>query len=118
MNIYSPNPNDEFFIDLKNKISSIDISDSNPKIASGWNWTGKNHSEETKLLLSKLNSGKNNPMFGKKLTEEQRKKISLSQLGRPLSEKHKQAISLSKIGIPRSEETKRKISEARRKTKQ
>jgi len=81
-------------------------------------WQGKTHTESTKKLLSLLNSGENNPMFGKKLTEEQRNKISKNQTGKPLSQQHKLAISKSKVGIPRSEETKRKISEARKKSKQ
>lgn len=81
-------------------------------------WKGKNHTDSTKKLLSSLNSGENNPMFGKKLTTEQKLKISQKQIGRPLSKEHKLAISKSKTGIPRSEETKRKISEARKKSKQ
>jgi hypothetical protein len=79
-------------------------------------WKNKTHTEETKKLLSLLNTGQNNPMFNKKLTEEQRLKISIKQTGRPLSNSHKLSISKSKTGIPRSEETKRKISESRRKS--
>jgi hypothetical protein len=79
-------------------------------------WQGKTHTEETKKILSLLNKGENNPMFNKKLTEEQKLKISTKQIGRPLSDSHKLSISKSKTGIPRSEETKRKISESRRKS--
>jgi hypothetical protein len=99
MNIYSPQPDDEFFLELKNFKCKLDLSDS-------------------KFNFS-CNVGKKNPMYGRRfnLTTEQKNKISQKQTGRPLSDSHKQSISKAKTGIPRSEETKRKISEGRRKSK-
>lgn len=52
---------------------------SRPKAESNY---GHKHSEETKKLLSKLNSGENNAMYGKKLSEEQKQKISRKLKGR------------------------------------
>ena len=113
MNIYSVTENDEVLFDLRNwsKITPVKVE----RISRGNNfWHGKNHTEETKKLLSDLNIGEKNPMFGKKLTVEQGKKISDKQLGKTLSKSHKLSISIAKIGKPRSEETKRKISESRK----
>lgn len=96
MYIYTP-PKDEFWQELKNcKLNSLDLVGSSPT-----------HS---------CNIGEKNPMYGRRfnLTEEQRKKVSLSQIGRPLSEQHKLSISKTKTGIPRSEEVKRKISQSKK----
>lgn len=98
---------------------------------------GENYftSEETRKKRSESLKGENNPMFGKKLSEEHKKKISDSQKGRVFSEEHKQKISVSSkgkkysevtlekmrssklgeknywFGITHSEETKKKISD-------
>jgi hypothetical protein len=120
MNIYSFTPADELFSNFiewskNNKFIKKELDDG---FSVGCNfWQGKKHTEETKKLLSQINQGENNPMFGKKLTTEQRLKITQKQAGRGLSDSHKQSISKSKTGIPRSEETKRKISEGRKKSK-
>lgn len=113
MNMYSITENDEILFDLrnfsKNPPSNIE------QISRGTNfWQGKTHTDETKKILKELNTGENNPMFGKKLTTEQKRRITDKQLGKPLSKSHKLSISVSKIGKPRSEETKRKISESRK----
>ena len=63
---------------------------------------GKKHSEESKKKISDNHhdvSGKNNPMFGKKHSEESKKKISVNKIGQGKN-------------IPKSAETKRKISES------
>lgn len=69
---------------------------------------GKTHSQETKDLIGAKNkmyasqrdiSGENNPMWGRKLTEEERKKCGDAMLGK----KH-------------SDETKKKMSEAAKKS--
>lgn len=57
--------------------------------------------EERKRWLSERFSGKNNPMYGKKASEETRKKMSIT---------HK--------GSHRNEETKRKMRESRRKVEE
>lgn len=73
--------------------------------------------------------GEKSPSFGRKRTEESRKKMSLAQKGKPKTEEHKAKIGeihkgktisneqrekLSKAlkGVPKSEDHKRKISEA------
>lgn len=40
---------------------------------------GRKHTPEFLRFLSKLNSGKNNPMYGKKLSKEARKKMSIAK---------------------------------------
>ena len=62
---------------------------------------GRKHSEETKLKISNLISGKNHPMFGKHHTDETKKRLSENNSGSksPL------------FGIPRSEDIKRSIGE-------
>jgi group I intron endonuclease len=60
------------------------------------------NNEKTKLKNSISNSGINNGMYGRKHSEEAKKKISKAitkvQTGRPLSSRHKKALSESKKG--------------------
>lgn len=55
-------------------------------------------SEEHKRKISESKKGKNHPMFGKKLSEEWKRKIGESGKGRKLSEETKKKMSLSAIG--------------------
>lgn len=64
------------------------------------NW-GRKHSEETKKKMSMVKSGKNHPLWGKKVSEETKRKMSLSQIGKKGHMWGKKLL----------EETKRKISE-------
>jgi hypothetical protein len=88
------------------------------------------HGKLTKVKLSKLNTGKNNPMFGRKHSEETRKKMSdagkLAYMeGRnkgwqkaneqPRSAEWSNNIAHGKRGRKLSEEHKRKIGEASKK---
>lgn len=104
------------------------------RFVSGHNAKFRIISKETKLKLSMNMMGKNNPMFGKHHSDEQREKIRLSMLGKntgertkevkeklrianlgkKLSEKTKQKIRLSSIGRPHivSDEYKAKISKS------
>ena len=84
--------------------------------------------EYARILLSEVlkesMKGKGNPMYGKKLSEETKRKIGIKSKGRNHTEESKEKMSLSKIGdknpmygkpgyfagLTRSEETKRKIS--------
>ena len=85
--------------------------------------------EETKRKISEAHKGKNNPFYGKKHSEESKRKMSLSRKGkskskeenRKNSESHKgkhqseearRKNSLFQKGRHHSEETKKKISEA------
>jgi group I intron endonuclease len=66
-------------------------------------------SQETKNLLSELNSGKNNPMYGKKHTNEVKDKISKFNTGVIFSDKTKINMSLAaKNRPPISDETRNK----------
>jgi group I intron endonuclease len=96
---------------------------------------GITRTEEEKRNISTAKKGKgmgeDNPFYGKKHSEETRKKMSLSHSGavvseetkRKMSESHKghvwteeskSKVSRTKKGIPKSEETRRKMSEAKK----
>ena len=68
---------------------------------------GKKHTEEMKRKMSEINKGK-------KLSEETRKKMSEFQKGRKPSEETRRRMSKGHIGIRHSEEAKRKMSMARK----
>jgi group I intron endonuclease len=91
------------------------------------------HSKETCKKISEGKMGSKNPMYGKKLSEERKKKIgeaakifmmgrhpsiesrlkmSKSQTGKILSEETKRKIGIASKGRIKSEETRRKLSEA------
>lgn len=79
---------------------------------------GKLH-EETKRRISEAVSGENHPLFGKKISEETRAKMSAAgkiasahKVGVPLTDDIKQKISNTLTGKKLNEETKRKISKA------
>lgn len=89
-------------------------------IENGGNSTGK-ISEEQKRKLSKINSGINNPNYGKSRTEEVKRKISESNkgdkcywYGKQMSEETKRKMSESHNGIIRTEEHKKNISESKK----
>ena len=78
-------------------------------VAEGYNLTfggkgssGYKHTKETIEHLKQINLGANNPMYGKSLSDEQRKKYSLSHKGigkgKRLSESTKEKIRKSKLG--------------------
>lgn len=58
------------------------------------------YSEESRKKMSEWQKGNNNPMFGKKHTNETRKKISEAGKGRKRSEETKSKISKAKKGKP------------------
>ena len=66
---------------------------------------GKKHTEETKRKMSEA-------LLGKPLSEETKKKLSEAHNGKKLSEETKKKIGEANIGKTLSEETKQKISEA------
>lgn len=80
---------------------------------SGWNCT-----EETKRKISKtrkaraLSQGENNPMFGRKHTEEAKQEMCKVRKGVKLSNVHKQKISYTLKGRIFSPEHRKKLSEA------
>lgn len=56
---------------------------------------GKHHTEEAKRKMRKNHynqEGKNNPMYGKKLSEEHRRKFCFSRKGKKNSEEHQRKI--------------------------
>lgn len=56
--------------------------------------------------------GIKNPMYGKHLSEEHKKKLSEAHLGKELSEAIRKRMNKDKIGKPRSEEVRNQISES------
>ena len=64
---------------------------------------------ESKIRLKKQNGGKNNPMYGKKRTEEFKRLISRIQKGKILSDSTKEKLRNSKLGISLASEVKNKM---------
>jgi group I intron endonuclease len=76
---------------------------------------GGKHTDETKKKISESKKGEKNPNWGKKLSEEHRRKLLESNLGKKHSDETKAKISKTKTGTKgkkHSDETKRKISES------
>jgi phosphatidate phosphatase PAH1 len=75
---------------------------------------GRKHSEESKRKNSESTNviGENNPMFGRKHSEESKRKNSESQKGKKYSNETKRKMSESQRGRKHSNETKRKMSES------
>jgi len=62
--------------------------------------------------IESYKTGEDNFLYGKKLTEETKRKISKSSLGKKLTEETKRKLSEAQLGRKHTEETKRKMSEA------
>lgn len=75
---------------------------------------GRHHTNEMKMHMKKMLSGKNNPNYGKKFSFETRYKISQARRGKPSSMKGKKCSNISKaiLGHSVSAETRAKISKA------
>jgi group I intron endonuclease len=56
-------------------------------------FSGRTHSDETKIIMSDTKKGTNNPMFGQKISEETRKKLSDANKGKTFSDETKKIIS-------------------------
>ena len=72
-------------------------------------------SKEFKEKLSNSLSGKNNPMYGRKQSEETKKKISAIHKGKKISTQQREKMSLVLKGRKRSEETKQRMKIANKK---
>lgn len=73
---------------------------------------GKKLSDECKKKIGAALKGENNGMYGKKHSEEAKKKMRECHKGKKLSEEHKKKIGAALKGQPKSAETRRKIAEA------
>lgn len=74
---------------------------------------GKKRSKETKLKLSKINSGENNNMYGKHHSKETKQKISKSRLGKKHTEETKKKFSKIRLGSKHTEGAKQKQRESK-----
>ena len=74
-------------------------------------FSGVKKTEEHRKNISKSKLGKNNPMYGKHLTEEAKKHLSEINKGKTVSESTRKKLSEINKGRKHTEETKRKISE-------
>jgi len=70
--------------------------------------------EETRIRMSEINKGQNNPMYGKKISEEHKRKISEFNKSRIVSEETRKKLREINLGKICSEKTKRKISESKK----
>jgi len=68
-------------------------------------------SEETRERMSDSKKGKKNYMFGRKHSEETRRKISEKRKGCRLSEEVRRKLSEQRIGIPKTDKQKQDISD-------
>ena len=68
--------------------------------------------EETRRKISEAQKGEKSPNWGKKLSEEHRRKLSEANKGKKLSEERRRKLSEAKKGKKLSEEHCRKMSEA------
>jgi len=68
-------------------------------------------SEETKKKLSEASIGEKNHFYGRKHSDESKKKMSDAHTGKKLSKEHRKKISKSNKGRRVSEETRKKLSE-------
>lgn len=96
---------EQYWIDFYN--SYYDGYNCRPKAKNNY---GHKHSEETKQLMSKLNSGENNGMYGKKLSKETKEKIRQKLLGRKFSEESIEKKRKSALNRLHTTETKLKQS--------
>ena len=86
------------------------LSDPEERRKRGLVWKGRHHSEETKKKLSKLRTGVGNGMYGKKLSEEQKQKISEANKGRKHSEETRKKISKANKGKVNSLDAQQRTS--------
>lgn len=105
---FIPNP------DNKPVVDHIDTNPLNNHVDNlRWTTTQENCMNE---LTRKHQSAckKGHPYWGRPLTEEERRKISVANTGRKLSEEHRKHLSESHKGRVITEECRKKISEARK----
>jgi group I intron endonuclease len=89
---------EQFFVDIDNTAYNICKECSSSTV-------GITYTKEQKEKFSKINSGENNPMYGKKHSTETKRKMSEKargeknhNFGKPISEEHKRALSQSFSG--------------------
>lgn len=76
------------------------------------NALGTKHSKEMRKKVSESKMGEKNPMYGKPLSLEHRRKIGEANKGKKISEEHKYKISIANTGREQSTEQKQKSSES------
>uniref|UniRef100_A0A6M3IIF1 Nuclease associated modular domain-containing protein n=3 Tax=viral metagenome TaxID=1070528 RepID=A0A6M3IIF1_9ZZZZ len=87
-----------------------------------WN-KGRSWDDDTKRCISEsnkkyamehpgINSGENNPFYGKKHSKKTRRRISEANSGRKITEKHKRQISKALKGRPFTKEHKMRIAKS------
>lgn len=74
--------------------------------------SGGEFAERTKKLMSEIRQGEKNCWYGKKHTEETKRRMSISGKGRKFTEEHKRRIAEAHKGKTLTDEHKKKLSEA------
>lgn len=87
-------------------------------VENGYNTSSFNNynykkTEEHRKKISDSHVGEKNPMFGKHLSEETKKKLSESHTGKHHSEESRKRISESLTGRTLSEETRKKMADSK-----
>lgn len=112
--IHCNNENDLIYTLDNKEVIAIKYFQSNDN-TKGYNLTsgGKSRHKISESIRYKFSrKGKDNPMFGKKTSEETRKLQSKAHKGKPLSDYHRQRISESLKGTVFSEERRKNISKS------
>jgi len=78
----------------------------------GLGHTGIQWTEERRIRFKELMSGKNNPNFGKPLSDETKNKLRDVLKGRVIPEEVRRKTSQTMKGIPKSEETRKRMSDS------
>ena len=84
----------------------------NMALVAGSPMTGRHHTQGTRVRMSAAQSGKHNPNYGMRLSDEHIRKISKAGAGRHHSKKTRMKISEALTGRHHGERTKQKISES------
>ena len=69
-------------------------------------------SEETRKKMSKAQSGKNNPMYGKTMSDKTKEKLRQANIGRIITDEWKEKIGKANIGRKHTDESNEKNRQA------
>ena len=102
------------FVFMRKKAVVYATDETIEQIAKDYEEAMREAAEQHSKALKGKRTGKDNPFYGKKHSEETKKKNAEAHKGKKFSEETKKKIAEAKKGTYHSEETKRKISRAQK----